>query len=60
MSGEGCPTPLDKWLPVSNDDAELCKLAGEIGPREGSDGDRFREELMSDRSLKDWRELGEV
>ncbi len=60
VSGEGSPTPLDKSLPVSNDDAELCKLAGEIGPvREGSDGDRFREELMSDRSLKDWRELGE-
>ena len=45
---------------MSNDNPELCKLAGEIGPvREGSDGDRFREELMSDRSLKDWRELGE-
>ncbi len=59
-SGEGTPTPLDELAPVSGEEAKLCGLAEQIGPvREGSDGDSFRKEVMSDVSLKEWRELGD-
>ena len=58
--GEGSPTPLDELSQLSGEEARLCELASEIGPvKEGSDGVEFRDELLKDESLKDWRELGE-
>ncbi len=58
--GEGSPTPLNELSQLSGEEARLCELASEIGPvKEGSDGVEFRDELLNDESLRDWRELGE-
>ena len=55
---EGSAKDLDS-VAVNSSELELNQLAGEIGPMgEGSDGERFRECLRSDESLKTWRELG--
>ncbi len=51
--------PLEELLQLSGEEARLCELASEIGPvKEGSDGVEFRNELLKNESLKDWRELG--
>ncbi len=55
---EGEPKGLES-MTVSDSERELSKLAGEIGPmKEGRDGKEFRERLLTDDSLKTWRELG--
>ncbi len=57
--GEGSPNPLEELLQLSGEEARLYELASEIGPvKEGSDGVEFRNQLLKDESLKDWRELG--
>ncbi len=55
---EGVAKDLDS-VAVSCSKSELSKLAGEVGPlREGSDGVKFRQCVLTDESLKTWRELG--
>ncbi len=40
--------------------AEFCGVAKEVGPvKEGKDREEFKREVMSDESLKEWRELAD-
>ncbi len=40
--------------------AEFCGVAKELGPvKEGKDREEFKREVMSDESLKEWRELAD-
>ncbi len=57
---EAAPTSLEGRVPSGGKDDDLIELAGSIGPvRGGNDGERFREAVKEDDSLKEWRELGE-
>ncbi len=59
-SEEGVATSLEELGFASGEDEQLGKLAEEIGPvKEGKDGEEFRSALLSDDSLREWRELGE-
>ncbi len=47
-------------ISVESDVAEFCGLAKELGPvKEGKDREEFKEEVMNDESLKEWRELAD-
>ncbi len=55
---EGEPKALGS-VTANQGEKEFDRLAREIGPMErGKDGKEFREKLLTDDSLKTWRELG--
>ncbi len=55
---EGEPKELEQ-ITVEDSEREFSEIAGQIGPmKEGTDGKDFREKLLTDDSLKTWRELG--
>lgn len=57
---EAAPTALQGRVPIRGKNSESIELAGKIGPvGVGNDGERFKEAVKSDDSLKEWRELGE-
>ncbi len=53
-------TSFQKLSPTGSGVAEFCRVAKEIGPvKEGKDREEFKREVMSDESLKEWRELAD-
>ncbi len=53
-------TSFEKLSPTGSGVAEFCRIAKEIGPvKEGKDREEFKREVMSDESLKEWRELAD-
>ncbi len=53
-------TAFEDLVPLEGKERQLCELAGDIGPvKIGTDGEKFRESVKADESLKEWRELGD-
>ncbi len=60
VAGENAvSTALEDLVPVEGTNKELIQIVNTLGPvGQGNDGEKFREAVNSDESLKEWRELG--
>ncbi len=53
-------TSFEKLSPTGSGIDEFCRVVKEIGSvKEGKDREEFKREVMSDESLKEWRELAD-